>query len=56
MKIRLNIQYGDDRSKMVQALANSGYAVWVEEEERRAFQSFKRHYVCFEYDEKEQTA
>jgi hypothetical protein len=32
--IRLKIQSHDDREKIVTALANSGYSVYVEEEEK----------------------
>jgi hypothetical protein len=50
--IRLNIQNYDDREKMVTALANSGYHVWVEkvEPDYRAIPD-NLYYVCFENKE-----
>jgi len=46
IKIRLKIQYCIDRENMVTALANSGYKVWVEEEEDNLRN--KTYYVIFE--------
>ena len=42
---RFKIQSHDDREKMVTALANSGYKVWVEE---KAHLYQKEYYVCVE--------
>ena len=49
MEIKLNIQAHADRSNMIVSLANAGYKVWIEEQERRGFEAFRRYYVCFEY-------
>lgn len=31
-KVKLEIEYQDDRERMILALANSGYKCWIEEE------------------------
>lgn len=50
--IKLNIQSCDDREKMVTALADSGYHVWVEREELDSWAAPSvLYYVCFEIGE-----
>ena len=43
--VRLEIPARYDREKIVTALANSGYCVWVEEESDGMF--VERHFVLF---------
>ena len=44
-KVKLEIEYQDDRERMILALANSGYKCWVEEKSN----TFKTiYYVIFE--------
>lgn len=49
--IKLNIQSYDDRQKMVTALANSGYHVWVDREVDSWAAPRDLYYVCFEIGE-----
>lgn len=46
--IRINVNAHVDRDRMVLALANSGYSVWVEYENQ--FTSKAKYYVCFNYE------
>jgi len=47
--IRVNIQNGQDRENMVNALANAGYKVCVDKvEDERLLYNNHRYYVCFE--------
>ena len=49
MKIELNIYNAVDRERIVQALANNGIKVWVEEKLVR--NRLRNEYlVCFEYE------
>lgn len=50
MQVRLKVQNYDDREKMIIALANSGYCVWVEEEKIPHHIS-SQYYVVFEWTE-----
>ena len=50
-EIKLRIQNQDDREKIVLALVNNGYRVWVEEDDYS--QSKTLFYVIFEIDETE---
>ena len=52
MKLKLNVQYYVDREKMVLALANSGYKVWVEEEKIPHAISGTNFFVCFNLKDK----
>lgn len=45
--IRLKISSFADREKIIAALANSGYAVWVEEEQKERHHTAVDYYVCF---------
>ena len=50
--VRLNIQSFNDREKMVTALANAGYHVWVERVEPDSWaEYYASYYVCFEVKE-----
>lgn len=43
--IKVNIQFGDGRHDMVDALASEGYPVWVEE--IREFNKDSTFFLCF---------
>lgn len=45
-QVKLKIQYQDDREKLISALANSGYKVWVEEVDDLIANTI--YYVVFE--------
>lgn len=47
--IKVLVQGYTDREKMITALANSGYPVWVEEETKHHCTA-SRCFVCFETD------
>ena len=49
---RLNIQYCADREKIITALANSGYTIKVEREERR-LDNDKYWVIVYEISDKE---
>lgn len=46
-EIKLKIQNAIDREKMVQALANSGYNVRIEEEEDKEWRYRQNYFVVF---------
>lgn len=51
--IKLKMPSCSDREKMVTALANSGYACWVEKEVMKSFPYNTDYYICFEQLPKE---
>jgi len=46
--IKLKTQFNDDREKIICALANSGYKVWVEIEQHQQWEGGNKYYVIFE--------
>lgn len=49
--IRLNIQYADDREKIILGLSNSSYKVWVEKEDYSSWKDETKYFVVFELNE-----
>ena len=49
--VKVKIDGYDDRNKMVNALANNGHKVWVEEKPSQTFLTEKDYHVCFEIEE-----
>ena len=47
-KIKLKIPYQQDREKLILALANSGYKVWVDIEYHQQWEGGDIYYICFE--------
>jgi len=50
-QIRVQIEGNENRSKMISALAESGYKVWVET--INLHKGGTKYYVCFEMSEQE---
>lgn len=50
--IKIKVQYGADRERMVLALANNGYSVRVVEEDDPKLIIGKNYYVEFEADDR----
>lgn len=50
--IKLNISNSEDRSKIIQALANSGYPCWVEEERDKYNLASWNYFIVFNTNQK----